>query len=407
MRVVTYLILVTLCGMFAFGAGCLQQAPQGNNTNQTCSSGTCPVGNITSFEQCAQGGYPVTESYPRQCRGPGGSTFTENITQQCQAAGGHWNECSNRCQLDNQGNPNAACTLMCEPLCECAGFAGFRCPSGYTCKAPPGIPDALGYCVVQGAEMGNLTREQAYAFAGNGTCAQEGNLTGNAFYNSNSRTWWIDLDPFHPNLQCNPACVVYENGSTEVNWRCTGLVPPRSDDLIDNMTCTAPGGAVMTLRDALQRAGTGTCAQNGTLTDRHVCNNGTGTWWIDLDPDTPMSGCNPACVVNITTGAEEVNWRCTGLLPPQDDSLNNSTCSSPEGASMILRIALQNAENSTCVEMGRLGDERICNNITGTWWIDLDPYTPRRGCNPACVVNVSTGAAEVNWRCTGALPPTE
>jgi hypothetical protein len=317
MKTVSYVVLVVLCGVLAFGAGCLQQqGPQGNNINQTCGAGTCPVANISNYEQCVDAGYPVMESYPRQCQVPAGQTFTENLSLRCQQAGGHWNECSNRCRLDNQGNPDAICTLMCEPLCECSGIAGFKCPSGYTCKAPSGIPDALGYCVLEGSEQNTtMTREQAYAFARNGTCASNGTLTENAFYNPNSRTWWIDLDPFTPNPLCNPACVIFENSTTEVNWRCTGAIPPRNDDIIDNITCGAPDGATMTLRDALQNAETGACAKTGVLTDRHVCNDGTGTWWIDLEPYTPKHGCNPACVVNVTTGAVEVNWRCTGLLP--------------------------------------------------------------------------------------------
>ncbi|MBN2367446.1 hypothetical protein JXC34_00380 [Candidatus Woesearchaeota archaeon] len=72
------------------------------------------------------------------------SEMTEII---CSDAGGHWNECSNKCQLDNQGKEGMACTAMCEALCECGGIAGFNCPEGYTCKTPNGVADALGYCI--------------------------------------------------------------------------------------------------------------------------------------------------------------------------------------------------------------------------------------------------------------------
>jgi len=50
----------------------------------------------------------------------------------------------------------------------------------------------------------------------------------------------------------------------------------------------------------------------------------------------------------------------------------------------------------------KLEDTYICNEITGTWWIDLD--IKKEGCNPACVINVETKMAEINWRCTGLLP---
>lgn len=34
---------------------------------------------ITSFQECSDAGYPVMESYPRQCRTPKGDSFTEDI----------------------------------------------------------------------------------------------------------------------------------------------------------------------------------------------------------------------------------------------------------------------------------------------------------------------------------------
>ena len=50
----------------------------------------------------------------------------------------------------------------------------------------------------------------------------------------------------------------------------------------------------------------------------------------------------------------------------------------------------------------KLKDTYICNEITGTWWIDLD--IEKEGCSPACVINVETKMAEINWRCTGLIP---
>lgn len=35
---------------------------------------------INSFEECAKEGYPVLESYPRQCKIPNGKTFVEEVT---------------------------------------------------------------------------------------------------------------------------------------------------------------------------------------------------------------------------------------------------------------------------------------------------------------------------------------
>jgi hypothetical protein len=119
-----------------------------------CFNGTACVPQIRSFGDCVAAGYPVMESYPRQCRVPGGPGFTETVPaplteESCQAARGHWTECGSRCQLDNAGKGAVACPAMCEQLCECGGIAGFGCPAGYTCRLPPNVADALGYCVTE------------------------------------------------------------------------------------------------------------------------------------------------------------------------------------------------------------------------------------------------------------------
>ncbi|MFC2143288.1 hypothetical protein ACFLQN_02720 [Candidatus Aenigmatarchaeota archaeon] len=57
-----------------------------------------------------------------------------------------------------------------------------------------------------------------------------------------------------------------------------------------------------------------------------------------------------------------------------------------------------------CLEEGTLTENAIHNENTNTWWIDLEPFEPLDGCNPACVIYEITGEAEINWRCTGALP---
>ena len=38
-----------------------------------------PSKEVTSFVECADAGYPIMESYPRQCRDSKGNTFTEDI----------------------------------------------------------------------------------------------------------------------------------------------------------------------------------------------------------------------------------------------------------------------------------------------------------------------------------------
>jgi len=66
---------------------------------------------------------------------------------------------------------------------------------------------------------------------------------------------------------------------------------------------------------------------------------------------------------------------------------------------MSISEARQIAIASECGD--RLKDTSICNSNTNTWWIDLD--VEKEGCNPACVVNIVTRQAEINWRCTGLI----
>lgn len=105
---------------------------------------------VTDFDSCVEAGYPVMESYPRQCKTANGQLFVEVTGElseiSCLNAGGHWNECSNKCQLANQGIDDAICTMECQALCECGGLAGFACPEGFDCVIESTMPDALGYC---------------------------------------------------------------------------------------------------------------------------------------------------------------------------------------------------------------------------------------------------------------------
>jgi len=91
---------------------------------------------------------------------------------------------------------------------------------------------------------------------------------------------------------------------------------PRQCKTEDNQTFTEENcvdqetKSILTLADARQIAIESECGD--TLKDTYVCNENTGTYWIDLDIE--KSGCNPACVVNIITREAVINWRCTGLI---------------------------------------------------------------------------------------------
>ena len=66
-----------------------------------------------------------------------------------------------------------------------------------------------------------ISEEEAIQIAEN-TEDCSGYLTDSVMYNSNTFTWWIDLSLEKEG--CAPACVVSEDGSAEINWRCTGLI---------------------------------------------------------------------------------------------------------------------------------------------------------------------------------------
>lgn len=83
----------------------------------------------------------------------------------------------------------------------------------------------------------------------------------------------------------------------------------------------------------------------------------------------------------------------------KQDLNNLGQCVSDSGVSLSFTEAKTIAERD-CLD-GSLKEEQSCNKGTGTWWIDFEPNEPKDGCNPACVVNIETKSAEINWRCTG------
>lgn len=139
------------------------------------------------------------------------------------------------------------------------------------------------------------------------------------------------------------------------------------------------------------------CMDEGALTGTPTYNENSKTWWFGTD--IQRQGCSPACVVSEDTRTAEINWMCTGLIMPDE----SQECSYPGfGSSMTLGAAYAAAEASICMNEGTLNrTDATCNENSGTWWIGLTPTVVREGCLPACVVNVNSGMAEVNYRCTG------
>lgn len=92
-----------------------------------------------------------------------------------------------------------------------------------------------------------------------------------------------------------------------------------------------------------------------------------------------------------------------GCVQQSSDTEDEFCVKNGTNAKLSLKEAREIALKSECAKVGTLTNKSLCNNYTGTWWIDLEPFTEKKGCNPACVVDIKNRTAEVNWRCTGLI----
>ena len=64
-----------------------------------------------------------------------------------------------------------------------------------------------------------------------------------------------------------------------------------------------------------------TCVKGGETLTSGYYNENSRTWWFDANLNSTKPGCNPACVVSEETKTAEINWRCTGLLTPDEPTM--------------------------------------------------------------------------------------
>lgn len=161
--------------------------------------------------------------------------------------------------------------------------------------------------------------------------------------------------------------------------------------------------------------------------DEHGCLGTVGYTWCESkqkclriwEEDCPEaapeeeSGLTPdECIeeggrtVNIVGGEgcneDEINMgQVIGFISP------NICCVPGEWEKLTIEEAMEIAQDSECTEKGSLTEEHMYNDFSRTWWIDLKmkPEFENEMCYPACVVFEETKEVEINWRCTGALPP--
>lgn len=89
---------------------------------------------------------------------------------------------------------------------------------------------ASQYC--EDTKGNRLSYEEALQIAQKGPCAThpESKITFTQNYSCNSvtGTFWVDINVSPESKGCNPACVVnLVTKSSEINWRCTGLIPSK------------------------------------------------------------------------------------------------------------------------------------------------------------------------------------
>ena len=126
------------------------------------------------------------------------------------------------------------------------------------------------------------------------------------------------------------------------------------------------------------------CTEDADCSEGYICTDGVCTEVV------------PECVEDTDCSEGQV---CT---EGECDEPEDPVCYSPSEAGMLLSDAFLVAGESDCMLNGTLEDTYQCNEVTGTWWIDLDPFEEMPGCSPACVVDIYAQEAEINWRCTGA-----
>ena len=100
------------------------------------------------------------------------------------------------------------------------------------------------------------------------------------------------------------------------NTRTTPPTPTKTPKAITPVTG-------MTEAEAQKIAET-TCIKGGESLTPGSYNENSKTWWFDANLNATKPGCTPACVVSEETKTAEINWRCTGLIPPVVEPIDNS-----------------------------------------------------------------------------------
>jgi len=111
----------------------------------------------------------------------------------------------------------------------------------------------------------------------------------------------------------------------------------------------------LTLVEAQQLAINSPCMDEGNLTGEYTYNDVTHTWWFETDIE--KEGCMPACVVDEKTGTAYINWRCTGLIPGEDEIPE-------ENETKDMETGMNETEDVETEEMNETADNETIENET-------------------------------------------
>jgi hypothetical protein len=139
--------------------------------------------------------------------------------------------------------------------------------------------------------------------------------------------------------------------------------------------------------------------------------------WKTMIPDSCMSffdGCNNCQRIEGEAEAACTRMYCETYGKPEcrDEKEADENAAVPKAEELPIGNVLTEAQARTiaeasCVKGGEALSDGSYNFNSKTWWFDANLNSVREGCNPACVVSEETKTAEINWRCTGLLSPTQ
>ncbi len=249
----------------------------------------CP-GMVFNFKECAALGYPVMESYPRQCRTPEGKTFVEDVEGPMQgpALEAAENYAKNMKPYTEENGRDLKINDVVQLECPGCWIVYIQYdldlgkPTDTYTNDRVTVTITLSNWEVVDAVSGRggvvvLSPEECIAKGGRTLNVVGGNSCGMDETNIGDVKGFIS-----PNICCMPS------------------EEPEK----------------LTLAEAIEIARNSECTEKGLLGDIYVYNEYTKTWWIDLDMNEEFEQdyCNPACVVDEKTKTAEINWRCTGLI---------------------------------------------------------------------------------------------